>query len=298
MGSKGITVPPAHKDLCPSCGREIAFHVSRCNFCFGDVGFPNVRKARSQAELDALDARYQEAKSDAEQRGVTVFETFENEVAERSRAVICRSFNDLATWLKPGAVYQSFHNLVASGARTAQDNEYDRVRKAVDELLFPQYCEDIVFGALTLDGHGIPYYGEFSVVVRTDALANRATVFEENSLGFMRSHDVKVGAELPAGYRADWAARGKLAVTKVALRLTPETLPENFPGILLSPADAAAATPDGDFVEVHVFGGISNTAIDKILVNGSAFPLLPELKAVLGDLVRKANDAGAAIELC
>ena len=213
-----------------------------------------------EAEREALHGRYQAALQAAEGRGCrNVAEEFEAEVG-LSKTVISLSLQQMEILAGSDQdLYTTYYKKLGAESRTPHGNKWDRLRGLADEALFPNYRENIRFGALSLDGAGIPTYGECTLVLREDMIAHRASVFEENSALFMERH----GYDSPSGYRADWRERARLGVAKLASRLEPTTTREQFPAILLKPGP----TPEEDrFIEVHVWGPISRRAVECVQV--------------------------------
>ena len=106
-----------------------------------------------------------------------------------SHAVIARPAHEilrLAT--SQNEIYGTFYNLIGAGLRLPEGGKWDILRGVVDSALFPNYKEDIRFAALSLNGVGLSNYGEYSIMLRTDLIAHRASVFEENSILFMKHH--------------------------------------------------------------------------------------------------------------
>jgi hypothetical protein len=193
-------------------------------------------------------------------------ESFETEVSG-ARAVIARpvgEFQRLSTG--DNEVYATFYNLLRAGVRLPTGDKWNRLRHVTDDALFPDYKEHIRFAALSLDGNGLPNYGECFIVLRTEMIEHRASVFEENSVLFMERHDIKVSKvnELPAGYRATWDERGKLCVAKLAGSIDAATPRGAYSGILLRPG---SASEDDDFVEVHVWGPMTIRTVERVIFN-------------------------------
>jgi hypothetical protein len=159
-------------------------------------------------------------------------------------------------------------------------------------LLFPEYSKKIVFAALSLDQRGDPYYGDFSITIRSDSIASRATVFHENSYWFLESRGIKAVGEVPAGYRTTWDDRGKLAVAKLSSKIAKGLKDNEFPALLLHPS--SSGNDDGDFIEVHIYEGILGAAIECIRPNR---PYLDGESHILRRLVRQAAQTGTTIDL-
>lgn len=197
---------------------------------------------------------------------VRALDNFEAEVS-KSRAVIARPVGELQR-LSTGdnEIYATFYNLLRAGVRLPTGDKWDTLRRVTDEALFPGYKDDIRFAALSLDGNGLPNYGECFVVLRTEMIAHRASVFEENSVLFMERMDVRVSKanDLPRGRRATWDERGKLCVAKLADRIDASTQSGAYSGILLRPG---SASEDDDFVEVHVWGPMTIRTVERVIFN-------------------------------
>ena len=187
------------------------------------------------------------------------------------------------------ALYSSFHRQIRAGTRIPEDNKWDGGRAAIDETVFPNYAADIVFGALSLDGWGLTYYGAYVIVLRDEVVEDRATVFEENSFRFVQRWRIVAGNPVPPGHRAVWAARDKLAVAKLHSKLDRGTRPEDFPGILLS---AGTGPSDGDFIEVHIFGSIHRRAVERVI----GPPPKRAERSLHRSLERKLREVGAHLE--
>lgn len=251
-GEAGCGQPlPASESVCPHCGRPSLF--------------PNVRAVSRQDERTALEDRYQKARLGAAGRGAEhVVGEFESAVA-RSEAVLARSATEvhrLATNEK--AIYATYYQRIEGGARLPDGDKWDVLRSLADDVLFPGYRKNVRFAALTLDGVGLYHYGECSMTLRTEMIAHRATLLEENSAVFMQRPGVTFAnaAASPRGYRSSWADRAKLCVAKLAAKLQIGTAPREFPGLLLR----QGKTPeDDDFVEVHIFGPLTIRTVARVI---------------------------------
>ena len=160
-----------------------------CVACQFDVGFPNVRAADTSEEREALQSRVDQAFVSARARKCEqVLEQFGDAVL-RSQAVITRSLTLVQTLVSSDSgAHPSFYREVEAGMRVPEDNEWDAARPAADQILFPYYAKHIKFAALSLDGRGLTHYGSYAIVLNEEMIAERATVFEENSLQFVKRH--------------------------------------------------------------------------------------------------------------
>jgi hypothetical protein len=229
-----------------------------------------VYAARDGGEVAALEGRYRDAKHAAQTRGAEALravESFEAEIS-KTRAVIARSPEELqrlTTSDREG--YASYYELVEAGVKFPSGNKWDNLRSQTDDTLFPNYGKRIRFAALTLDGRGLPNFGDYFLVLRTDMIEHRASVFEENSVIFFSKHfrrELDDEPRLPRGYRAPWGERGKLCVAKLADRIDAVTPRGAYSAILLRPGPASEGD---DFVEVHVWGPMTIRTVERVIPN-------------------------------
>lgn len=229
--------------------------------------FPNVRAAQEGDEVKALQTRYKEALRDL--RGLdleAVGKELEKAVAERSQAVIGRPLYEadrLATSDHQG--YASFYDLVEAGVRLPEGKEWDVWRRTADTFFFPYYERHIRFASLTLDGRGLPHYGDVFLVLRDGMIAHRSTVFECNSTEFAIQQNLSITSApgMIRGRRALWKSRGRLALAKHAGELNSSTTPDGFAKLVLRSGRGGR----GDvFLEAHVYGSITIRTCERVVV--------------------------------
>lgn len=256
--------------ICSHCGHGFHFSQPYCTHCAYLDHYANVFAAEDGDEAAALEERYLDAKRTAQARGtadLAAVEAFEGALAD-SRAVIARPAGEvqrLSTSDNEG--YATHYQLVDAGVRFPSGNKWDRLRPAADGALFPHYKDKIRFAALSLDGSGLPGYGECFLVLRTEMIKHRASVFEENSLLFFSRHynpALDADASLPRGRRATWAARAKLCVAKLGHRIDAATPPGAYSGILLRPGSASTSE---DFVEVNIWGPMTVRTLERVVTH-------------------------------
>jgi hypothetical protein len=96
-------------------------------------------------------------------------------------------------------------------------------------------------------------------------IADRTSVFEENSAIFVERHAIKISRtpKVPKGYRAIWSERARLGVAKLYKRIDSTTTPDKYSGILLK---AGATSEDEEFIEAHVFGPMTVLTMEQVIV--------------------------------
>jgi hypothetical protein len=264
-------------DSCPNCGSPFAASDERCSTCGDHLGFPNVRASNRPAERIALEERYKAAMERAESRMAKLaVETFQKAVSRSSAVFNCDIYRLRELVAEGKSLYANYYLAVRAQVRKAADEENDRLRRAVDSLVFGSYADQIIFGALSIDGKGLASYGAYSLVLREIAVAKRASLLEENSYSFIARHKLKPSDGLPPGHRSVWEKREELAVAKLADAIRPDTPESSYPGILLS--NGTSRTED-DFIEVHLYGPFNLQAIEYVC--GNSNPKRPEERALL-----------------
>ena len=279
-------------DACTECGAEIPRHVDRCVGCGCDVGFPNVRMASRTPEIEALVRRYQKAKRNAAQRGIEQRVNELEATLETSEAVMCKPWGILNTLLlRDSRLLQTFHQEVAGEGRLPESNEFDSARAGVDATFFPYYHEAIRFAALSIDGCGSTAYGGGCLVLKTMSIAARATVFEENTLTFVKRRKHPAGYPPPPGLTATWTSRAKLGIAKLAPRVDKDTSVTDFASLVLT---QKGGTGDDDFLEVHIYGPIHRSAVARV---SGTLPKNPVDRLLVFQLQKDLKTAGVSVAL-
>lgn len=199
-------------------------------------------------------------------------EALEEAMCRRSQAVLARPMAELdrlASSERNG--YVSFYELVDAGLRIPEDSGWDVWRKSADTLFFPHYERHVRFASLTLDGCGLPHYGDGFVVLRDDMIAHRTTVFDENSAAFVRREKLDPDT-FPAkvrGRRATWSDRGRLAVAKHYRELTGTTATDDASLAAIVQRPGHAQGDDDVFLEAHLYGGFTVCSLARVVVKRS-----------------------------
>lgn len=251
--------------LCPrpKCGAKVNWAMDRCPKCKFDMGAPNVREVDCREEIDALDRRHREAlegaaKNNAKDR-VAVFEAA---VESQSRAVINFWPSFLAGFLEDDRVlYSNYIKQVDAEVRMAASMKDDRQRCGTEGTLFGSNAGNICYASLSLDGDGLTSYGPCSATISSATCDASATLLDENSYTFIHKHIILPGNDIPQGYRALWRDRHKLAVAKLACKITPGTQDDAFKRLVLK---SDGNRQNDEFLEIHLHGAFDNQSIDAV----------------------------------
>ena len=234
--------------------------------CGEDAGFPNVRASTSQSEIEALDRRFKQAEKEARASDSRlVLKMFQSEVSHNSKAIICRSLSVVLKLMSSDTeLYNTYYTMLDASLRIPEDNIWDNTRESGDALLFPHYHKYICFAALSLNDRGVKGYGDHAIVLKTDLIQKRATVFHENSFNFVATRSLSAGKPIPPGYRAKWEHRDRLAVAKLGGQINSATTYDQFPSVLMD----FDGKRGGDFIEVHIYGPIHRKTVEKVVGQG------------------------------
>jgi hypothetical protein len=163
----------------------------------------------------------------------------------------------------PNDLYVNYERLVGAKARKPADFDDDRRRCAVAGTLFGSYAKSIIYGALSLTGHGLPTYGSVHCRLRSVAIDKRTSFLETNSYRFIQDRGIVLGDDLPVGFKASWEHRHSLALAKIADRLSTGQTESDWQAIIIH-SDGINREND-DFIEAHIYEGFDRNAIDSMV---------------------------------
>ena len=274
---------------CINCKTDISKSQERsCPTCGQDIGYPHIREVSQEEEVEALELRYQQAKSTAEVNNTTqALKSFEDFV-KNACATINVDIDFLYNFVTNDKVLYSTYGLQVKGqVRKPADKQDDHNRKIAEAILFGSYGENIRYAALSIDGTGVKSYGPFAIKLRNIAIENRTVLLENDSFDFIKERRLTIGDSIPAGYRATWQEKYKLAVAKHGDEISVDLPKDEFAGILLF----SEGNYDTDrFIEVYIYGAFDNNAIESVQ-GKSSLPKKVE-SAMLEDAKEYLDNAG------
>jgi len=252
---------------CDQCGNEARYGFEdRCRACCFPVAqwAPNVQLARLETQAVALDERFLQSRSNADSIGGLARLESLRDTARRSTVVVSMPEGIASDLLaSESSLYAPYARLVSASVRAPAAFDNDRRRLSVDSIIYGTYGEQIVFGALSLDGWGPSSYGEAHAELLESTVAYRSTVLEENSYSFVQKHNLVAGTDFPVGFLAPWEQRDKLVVSKLGGRISGDPKSDHSRLIMLSDGDRTTET----FLEVHTYGTFNRQAIAKMRVS-------------------------------
>jgi hypothetical protein len=283
-------------ETCKRCSSELSEIKETCTTCGFYVGPPNVRAVERREEKEALEERYRNAvelsKADGREQALMLFD----ESVTESYAVVNVDLDILHQFItNDKTIYSTYGLLVEGEMRVPATAENDRDRATVGAKLFGSYAKHIRYAALSLDGAGPKSYGPYAFRLREIAIADRATLLEDNSYIFLSKHKIETRQEIPPGYRATWGERHKLAVAKLSQQVSSGATRPEHSKILLS---GSGNRQTDEFIEIHIYGGFDNKAIESVrgssVIKGSSSAQVKYERAsisIIKDYLKRAGKA-------
>ncbi len=254
---------PIASSNCVVCGFEPLDLESRCPTCDTQRMPPNVVLASRLAEQDALVARVESLLAGRPAASVASLLAF-GEAVRRSVAVVNVSARYALDFLESNTLlYATYARLVESGARRPASGVDDTRRRSVESMLFGSYAEEMRYAALSLGGLGLVSYGPITMVLRDLAVAQRASLLEENSFQFVEKHMLRPGLSFPIGYRCPWPTRHYMAMAKCGAKIDGRTTGADHRELLLRQGSGRSTD---DFIEVYIFGPFGRGAVERIVL--------------------------------
>ena len=135
---------------------------ARGQACGTDNGYPNVRLAEKLDEVQALERRLHDAGVSVSARNCKdLWDRFGIAVAN-SKAIISRPLALVQEIFESDRrTYTGYHRQLASGARVAEENKFDRIRTQVEAALFPNFYSEMIFGFISIGNATLKGYGAY-----------------------------------------------------------------------------------------------------------------------------------------
>ena len=253
------------QDICSACGEPLSNTIRYCPTCTADAGAPNVRRCRTDENLKALVARFDDSRIQASLNSCSKeFSALEAMVKKKSGVVVSMPAGVARNLVDdPRSLYVNYERLVGAKLRTPALPDNDRHRCAVGGLLFGSYANNIIYGVLSLTADGLPTYGSVHCRLHSVAIDNRTAFLETNSYKFTQDHAIVPGNDLPVGYMACWKNRHSLVLAKLGNRLSPGQTESDWQAILIQ--SNGENRNNDDYVEAHIYDGFNINAIESMV---------------------------------
>tara|TARA_B100000315_G_scaffold231474_1_gene242801 strand:- start:2801 stop:3646 length:846 start_codon:yes stop_codon:yes gene_type:complete len=252
---------------CPKCDTEVPESSRTCLACETNVGFPNVRVAENMDNIEAIKKRVEEANVSTKARKCDQILKDFGEKVSFSKAIRCLSLSVAKQVLESdNELFSTFYQKVASKQKVPQNNEWDRARESVESKLFPGYHSEIHCAFLSLTNNILGNYGDCGLILKEEAIADRATVFEKNPILFFEEFLIAGRKPVPHGYRSIWRQRNMIAMAKLHPKFSDSTTCNDYSSILYCDSKKNEET---DFIEVHIFGTLHRRSVEHVIVKAA-----------------------------
>ncbi|MBC8290569.1 MAG: hypothetical protein H8E37_09650 [Planctomycetes bacterium] len=255
---------------CADCPHSFPVSLEECPHC-GAKAFPNVNASRLPREISSLGYRYDRVVADADARGASDrLQRFE-EIVNEADAVMAVDFSVLRKLAESDSVvaatfYDRGEIDLSKGSHATAGDEWNAIRPAAETaLFFDKPKRRIHFAALSPDSKGLTSYGNCSVTFRRELIQDRTSALIKNMLVFFKEkcEDYWRTERIPAGFRAVWDDRSRLAVTKCGMLVESTSDDDQLRSFLLT---RGATSADDDFIELHIYGYISVRTMSKVVL--------------------------------
>jgi hypothetical protein len=282
---------PMPAAACNQCGFSPVDLEPHCPTCGSQRMPPNVVLASRATEQDALIARVEDSLVGRPPDSVANVLSFGGAV-RGSVAVVNVSVRRAIDFVESNTLlYATYAGLMEAGARLPAPDVDDARRRSVEAILFGSYGEAMRYAALSLTGAGLDSYGPIAMVLRDQAIAQRASLLEENSFDFVERHKLRPGTAIPAGFRSPWVTRHQLAMAKCASEIDATTSEIEHPSLLCR---SSRDRRTDKFIEVFIFGPFGRGAIERLVL--PARPPAGVTSKELRMLRSKAGRRGIVVE--
>ncbi len=272
------------------CQTENLRNASHCKKCGNSLGFVTVNLLSDPYFQDGLEARYRAVIAELGANGTAdEVKRFEKCVLENGKAVINMDSKLLFKIVNENEDYLSYQRAVEQGKRVKADFENDQNRCVVESAFYGYDGRNIVYAALSLDEKGLESYGDVSVVLRTEDIEARSTIFETNTYFLfdeLVANGWRVRELMPPGHCGTWNERVQIASIKHSAQIRENQGVADFAALILR--------SDGDrkndvLLELHIFNQIGPYQFEKVNIEkktASKFKLVESkvLKLKLADL--------------
>jgi len=275
---------------CKVCGADVHPYEYSCVRCMSAHDFPNVRKARTAREREALRIRAIKSRRAAKKAGASVELSRLLDMLTDATIAFNRDLAVLFDWChRPDQMFKGWLEQVSNGRRIFPD-EFNDARVAFEHNVNPNFSKEINFCYLDTGTQNLTEYGPYKVKFHSKAVGHRVAFLETNAYYFCRQHKVVVPSDIPAGRRATWNDRGLLVEAKLGGVLRQGMSDADLGKLLLR--ERFQEDP-ADFIEAHVYGALHLSAIETI----SGPPPSADDEAMWQSVRAKLRTVGAKLEI-
>jgi hypothetical protein len=261
----------------PNCKYSNSLIEINCVVCNTFLGYPNVNDAQREEQLVAFNKRYDETllkiTDDSHRKKI---KDFENAIETEARAVVNIDLDYLEHFIiNKNILYSSYGLSTAGETREYAKSQFDKERRGVEGFIFGSNAHHIRYAALSLNKSGLKSYGDYTLSLKNIAIADRGTVFEENSYIVFQKYFNQNDFTFENGHVACWGNKHLLAVVKCSEEIIKKNK-TTFADILLK---STGDRKTDNFMEVHIFGTFKKESIESVKGSSKLYEPLDKLKS-------------------
>lgn len=246
-------------------------HARTCVGCGESLGPVNVNIVSDIYFQEGLKKRYAAVLEEVSKRDkLAEVQQLEEAVEQKGQAVINMRLEVLFKVVNENEAYLSYQRGVEQGKVHARAFNEEISQCVIEGVLYGVSGKDVVYAALSLDDNGVNFYGDVSVVLKTQQIARRTTVFEKDTFPLYNElieSGWKPNKIIPSGHCGTWTERAVVVLIKHSIAVAEMKSLPDFARLILKSDDKDYYD---DFIELHIWGNITKLNIEKVTLHKKA----------------------------
>jgi hypothetical protein len=256
---------------CKDCQTPNLRHARTCRACGESLGAVNVNIVSDIYFQEGLKKRYAAVLKEVSKRDkLAEVQRLEEAVEQKGQAVINMPLEILFKVVNESDAYLSYQRGVEQGKIYARAFNEEIFQCVIEGVLYGVSGKDVVYAALSLDDNGVSFYGDVSVVLKTQQIARRTTVFEKDTFPLYNElieSGWKPNKIIPSGHCGTWRERAVVVLIKHSIAVAEMKSLPDFARLILKSDDKDY---DDDFIELHIWGNITKLNLEKVTLHKKA----------------------------
>lgn len=253
---------------CDNCGNIVNESKRLCQVCNEDAGAPNVRACSCKENIDALNTRFdKQIEYLIENDKLELYEELSKKLRDILSVVIAMPPRIARNLFEDkNQIYNNYESLVGANVRLPADLKNSSQRGMVSSLIFGDYKDQIVYGALSINNFGLSTYGSAHCKLSNNTIKKRTTFLESNSYKFVEKYNLGLKDQIPLGYTSNWEKKEILVLLKLSNYIIGSSESDEILDKVLY-TDKKNREND-EFIEAHIYGDFNSQSIQNIEYDG------------------------------